>query len=461
MRLRLFAALLALLPAASLATDDFPFQGYVAVDQAEVASGPGRRFYTTDRLPRGTTVEVYSEDASGWLAIRPPEGSFSWVSAADVEIVEPGVAKLKAETSSWIGTSVESVEQHKSQITLKVDELVEVLDQRKIRGEEGDETWLKIAPPAGEFRYIHGRDVSREPVAERVEDSQETAAENPADGAEPRRFRPSSGAIALKDLNEGRSELALAQFKSSDNTDSGQPRSPDGFVPRKRRPSQQLDTVPVPSQRFTSTERPPSQSSGPVASRVMPAAETTSKTSPSLRDSAGTVSSADVASELEQLEIDLSTMVAQDKSLWNLAELRRRAEQLVERGERAADRGAARVTLEKITEFERAFDVESISSPVSLATSNSAGPTSASTDPKYDGQGWLQPVVSKNKPAAPYALVDRDGKPLCFVSPSPGLNLNRYVNRQVGLYGRRGYLEALKTPHVTAERVIDLDRQWR
>ena len=458
MGLRFFAALAALLPAFAATADDFPFQGYVAVDQAEVASGPGRRYYTTDRLPRGTMVEVYSEDASGWLAIRPPEGSFSWIPAADVEIVEPGVAKVRTAAPSWIGTSVESVEQHKSQITLKVDELVEVLDQRKIRGEEGEETWLKIAPPAGEFRYIHGRDVSREPIAEAEPEAEEPASENPADGAEPRRFRPSAGAIALKDLNEGRGELALAQFKSSGSSDADQPRSPDGFVPRKRRPSQQLDTVPVPNQRFTSTERVPSQAPSLSTPRATPARRASEVVSPHNR---GAISSGDVASELEQLEIDLSTMVAQDKSLWNLAELRRRAEQLVERGQLAADRGAARVTLDKIAEFERAFDVESISSPVSLATSTSSASTSASTDPKYDGQGWLQPVVSKNKPAAPYALVDADGKPLCFVSPSPGLNLNRYVNRQVGLYGRRGYLEALKTPHVTAERVIDLDRQWR
>ena len=70
-------------------------------------------------------------------------------------------------------------------------------------------------------------------------------------------------------------------------------------------------------------------------------------------------------------------------------------------------------------------------------------------------------MISKNKPLAPYAVVDEDGKPLCFVTPSPGMNIGRYVNKQVGLYGRRGYIESLKTPHVTAERVIDLDRVVR
>jgi hypothetical protein len=41
------------------------------------------------------------------------------------------------------------------------------------------------------------------------------------------------------------------------------------------------------------------------------------------------------------------------------------------------------------------------------------------------------------------------------------MNVGRYVNKQVGLYGRRGYIESLQTPHVTAERVIDLERVVR
>jgi len=70
-------------------------------------------------------------------------------------------------------------------------------------------------------------------------------------------------------------------------------------------------------------------------------------------------------------------------------------------------------------------------------------------------------VISRSQQAAPYAVVDEDGKPLAFVTPSPGLNVGRYVNKQVGLYGRRGYIDALKTPHVVAERVIDLERHVR
>ena len=55
-----------------------------------VVAGPGHRFYATDRLSRGTKVQIYREEPSGWLAIRPPEGSFSWTPAEFVERLEDG-----------------------------------------------------------------------------------------------------------------------------------------------------------------------------------------------------------------------------------------------------------------------------------------------------------------------------------------------------------------------------------
>ena len=141
------------------------------------------------------------------------------------------------------------------------------------------------------------------------------------------------------------------------------------------------------------------------------------------------------------------------------------------KGADPAARGRARLLLDKMKQFEDAFHLPS--GPLSrtgMAPPAASGGIekgdSASdplSDPRDDAQGWLKPVVSRrgDKPAAPFAVVDADGQPLCFVSPSPGLNLNRYLNQQVGLYGRRGYLEQLKKPHVVAERVIALDSRVR
>jgi hypothetical protein len=484
------------------AADEFPFEGYVAASETVVASGPGRRFYTTDKLPRGAQVEVYREDDAGWLAIRPPEGSFSWIPAEHVELLGDGVGKVRSATESWIGTTVEQVQKHKSQVSLKPGDLVQILDQKTVQTEGRSDQWLKIAPPAGEFRYVHSRDVSREPVE--PEPTPAPASEPPAaasltpepsdqESREPRPFRPSHSAIALRDIDEVRSKLAvmrddlaslagrssqpraggasesgfgqgvqLAQFKASSSA-SSLPLSPDGFVPRKRRSSELLEPVPAPDNRMTqshtttprSNPRPPSR-----ISDARPATPAFSTVSGPRGSSA--VASGGLSQQLEQLEVELSLMVAQDKSTWNLASLRQQVERLVETGPTPADRGQARLLLDKIKQFEEAFAVSSSGPFVaeSLAAT-AAAPGSSPLSPRYDAQGWLKPVISRTKPAAPYAVVDDDGKPLCFVTPSPGLNIGRYANQQVGLYGRRGYIESLKTPHLVAERVIDLDRHVR
>ena len=265
-------------------------------------------------------------------------------------------------------------------------------------------------------------------------------------------------------INEPSRNVEAAQFRSS--VEPAKPLSSDGFVPRKRRGSEQLQTVPAPSEHLASR-----QSATFTRPRVE-APPLVAAASPSKFTRAAAVSTAaaaapidNAASQLQQLDVELSLMLAKDKSEWNLTDLRQRVEALVERGNDPVARGQARLLLDKIKQFEQTFDAEDIG-PVAASAAVAAVEADAKpspADPRYDSKGWLKPVVSRRseKPPAPFAIVDADGKPICFISPSPGLNLNRYVNKQVGVYGRRGYIESLKTTHVTAERVIDLSRHVR
>ena len=446
------------------AEDDFPYQAYVAVDGAEVVSGPGHRYYSTDRLSRGVKVEIYREEASGWLAIRPPAGSFSWIDAQFVNRDEndDALGTVTEPTAAWIGTTAERVSEHRQHVTLKADEVVRILGEKQVETDDGEETWLKIAPPAGEFRWIHLRDVSRqrpEPLVIKPSAPEPEPILEQESPREPRRIDVPRDAIALRDLAPPAREIEQAQFRSEA---PGKPISSDGFVPRKRRGSEQLETVPAPREQLASRQTatftrpkidPPPLAAVPARSTVS-AVSTSSNLSSSLEN---------VGRQLQQLELDLSAMVAKDRSSWNLAGLRQQVEELVERGSDPVARGNARLLLDKIKQFEQVFDAEG-AVPVaaeSPAPADSKEPSPA--DPRYDGTGWLKPVVSRRseKPPAPFALVDADGKPLLFVTPTPGLNLNRYVNKQIGVYGRRGYIESLKTSHVTAERVIDLSRHLR
>jgi len=96
---------------------------------------------------------------------------------------------------------------------------------------------------------------------------------------------------------------------------------------------------------------------------------------------------------------------------------------------------------------------------VAAASGEDSAPAEAEV--KYDGSGWLVPVHSATGAAPPFALLDAQGEVLGYVSPTPGLNLQRYVRKQVGIFGLRGYVPTLNKPHVTAERVVDLDRHLR
>lgn len=474
------------------AADDFPYEAYVAVDDAEVVSGPGQRYYATARLARGTRLEIYREETSGWLAIRPPGGSFSWVPAEVIERSEDedDVGVVLEPTPAWIGTEAERVHEHRQQVTLKADEVVKILGEKQVASAEDgeEETWLRIAPPAGEFRWIHLRDVSRqepkplvspESIIDRLREREEPPAavestitdEEPEPAEEPRRIEVPRSAIALRDIAPVKSLIAkgdveAAQYKST-TAPPVKSLSPDGFVPRKRRGSEPIPTTPAASDRVARNQAP--TFTRPQVEAPPRVADSRTGSTPALTATrSSTVSIDRIADQLEQLDVELSMMLSQEKSTWNLAGLKERVEKLVEGGSDPVARGQARLLLDKIKQFEEAFNVEDygpiVSNPGQRASSDAdAGPGRSPDNPQYDGQGWLKPVVSRrgDKPVAPFALVDADGKPICFVTPSPGMNLSRYLNKQVGVYGRRGYIESLKTAHVTTERIIDLDRQLR
>jgi hypothetical protein len=487
-------ALVGLLCARANAADGFPYEAFVCTDAAEVVAGPGHRHYVTDRLTRGTKVEIYREEASGWLAIRPPEGSFSWVPSEFVERTDgENLGRVKETTGAWIGTTIEHVSEHRQEVTLKVGELVQILGERSVGGKSGNgRAWLKISPPAGEYRWIYLRDVSRqkpedEPrpqlAASESSTDEATMNETPVENRpakEPRRLELSGSAIALHDIDTPSSRIdrniAPAQYRSATSSDSqSRTLSPDGFVPRKRR---EQDSLPVatPSQPRVNTVQTPAQPRLDPDARFATAApvRSTLSQSPATAISSG-LSAEEITHQLDQIEVDLSLMVAEDRSQWNLTALTDRVNRLVESGADPVSRGRARLVLDKIKHFDDAFDARTPITSRSAAVVSNATPSTGSTtektapvssslaDPRYDAQGWLKPVISRKggKPVADFAVVDREGQPLCFITPSPGLNLRRYENKHVGLYGRRGYLEELKKPHLLAERVIELDSRLR
>jgi hypothetical protein len=103
--------------------------------------------------------------------------------------------------------------------------------------------------------------------------------------------------------------------------------------------------------------------------------------------------------------------------------------------------------------------------PFGSGQSNSAA---AATTPNFDGRGWLMPLVSRKGGVSagrqympPYVLTDQQGNILQFVTPAPGVNLHRYVQQEIGVFGQRRSFDHLQQPHVTASRIVQLDRHRR
>ncbi len=470
------------------AAEDYPYAAYVIAEQADVLSGPSRRFYITHQLFPGDQVQVYRREAAGWLGIRPPEDSFSWIRASAVEDTDDaGVYRVLTETTSWVGTSIEDIRDHTSQVKLRPGELIEAIGEKKLRTANGEEIWFKIAPPAGEFRWIHTSQVSKSPPREQdsavlaakprkpardlpevqaavgtgVSRLKESLAAIAAMNAE-RAEKPTQPAIVLTDLGSARTnsnDIRLTEHQQPVPAARNNSLSADGFVPRKPRKIDSSAGVPAPSIELRMASREQMQNSIREPNRELARPEATPKPLPLaqkvVRNSAATFDTAAATEQLTRLDLELSLHVAQPRETWNLDPIRDSVQRIVDGGQSPQERGQARLLLEKIRQFEETFTIPN--DPLLAAARSGTGGSSPSAA-RYDGVGLLQPVLSRDglKAAASYALVDSDGNPVAFVTPGPGLNLRKYENKPVGIYGKRGMIEALKKPHLVAERVIDL-----
>lgn len=490
-----------LMAAIGRAETRFPYQVTIPAGGVELRSGPGPSFYATDRLAGGERIEVYREEKDGWLAVRPPAGCFSLMERRQLKPAdEPNVAVVTAEDAlCCVGSRVEAVEAYVSQVQLRKGERVELLDKwdadQKSAADSSQAAWCRIWPPAGEFRWLKADDLKRAPPAA----TDTTSADQPAtdqkpaiaprtsfeaDGwqarpatATPARPSPEPASAASQaavgatpeirasaskpppaDANAGwtATQSEREHAKTANNAADPQPKSSTAVQIRVP-----ADTEKVIAPTGLSHDSPSSRTSPPSH----PITSWTSRTPPPRQP-------------IEELELELSMMVAGEMGAWRLADLRQRVDANVLRYETTADRVRARQLLERIAEFEQLQGRMTATAPaasaakvnaapasaVPAATAENAAPAEIATDAatvKYDGSGWLVPVHSSTGTTPPFALLDAQGEVLGYVSPTPGLNLQRYLRKQVGIFGQRGYVPSLNKPHVTAERIVDLDRHLR
>jgi hypothetical protein len=182
---------------------------------------------------------------------------------------------------------------------------------------------------------------------------------------------------------------------------------------------------------------------------------------------------------MKELDLQFALAITQPPDRWGLPALRDQIEALAASATNTLQRASAEVVLDRLAEFEElrkryrglledehgpSGEAEPAEGQTPSLPETEGGGSEESVpaiDPRFDGRGWLLPVHSSQRDSPPYALLDSDGKILQFVSPAPGLNLDRYLRKEVGIYGQRDFLPEYEKSHLTADRVVRLQRHRR
>lgn len=128
----------------------------IAQGGVEVRGGPTMQYHPTSKLRFGDKVIVLreSDKQRDWYEIRPPAGSFSWINAKYVKVIDPrtGVVEVEGGAAPVLpGSSVVNKEPNHESVRIAHGSLVALLDRPM---ESGGQKWFPIAPPPTEVRCI-------------------------------------------------------------------------------------------------------------------------------------------------------------------------------------------------------------------------------------------------------------------------------------------------------------------
>ncbi len=467
-----------------------PYTAHVVAADVYVRSGPGKNYYPTAKLQKGDAVEVYRHDPGGWYAIRPVEGSFTWVSGRYLKVEENGLGRVTADrVAARVGSQFSDI-RDVIQFRLHRGETVEVLGKKEFPGSTSGGTWYKIAPPSGEFRWIAGKYVDADYLTSGVRDSASAAAgligREIATSEAPRAdFVRQADPIAAN-AEAGPSEPRLLRTVLGQAADFSDPSPLEPRAIASTSAASQVEPAdhwaPTSDRQEPSSVQPASAAAPPEAPRTadgsllthrsgaFPELDPENAQAPRGRPVSGEAFQA----ELDDVNLDLSIMLAEEPTVWEFQELSFRAERLSARAATAVQRGHARLLSSKI---ERSKDLARRYSAVaalrveterrngrlarvgSLVGSRPPGFAARAVsvdESRYDATGRLGRIMSPAMGEPRFALADDEGRITCYVTAAPGVKLDHYVSRRIGITGIRGRYAKQDALLVTAKHVSAL-----
>lgn len=397
-------------------------------------SGPDASYYPADEIAPGERLDVFQRLESGYCAVRPPEGSFSWVPAADFEIQGDVGRATRAGVPCRVGSRLEPDALDAVHVRLELGETVQVMERVERDGIE----WLKIAPPAGEFRWIR---------------SSELANNNP---------------------QSAKPEIAVMDQQA-----------PTAGWVRAAAHQEELAAPPL-ADRYA------------APAPLRPAAAPPATEAPIARGATSPPDSFE--RRLAATEVRLSRIVSDNPTLWRFDGVRVQVQELAQQARTDLERVAVSDLSTRVAKFERLARRVSGGPSPSLASSRapSRAPAAAGQvasaprrfpgqapalsqapaarqvaqqrsgvspnarpaapgSSEYDVVGVLRPVVSSRPGFPTYAVIDDTGRVVSLLTPGVDLNLGPMVGKRVGVRGSRGFMPEYDQAHVTANRVTPLE----
>ena len=407
----------------------FPYEAIVETENGEnVRSGPGPKYYPTDKLQKGDRVMVHRHDPGGWCMITPPPGSFSWIRAEHVQKSGKDSGVLKANgVVVHIGSTINPDEFTTVQANLSKSDAVEILGEKNFNFEDGPRLMYKISPVKREWRWIPRKSIV----------AVDALRQDPFPPEQPQR-KKRTGPVANAE------DETFAQPISTASTSN--------------------ETV------VESTARSEKQTSATAGvRRTGPDAELLTAGRP----------------RLDEIDNHFREMIRQEPPTWDLDSLETLYKELDEEFEIASITSAIVLRLDAVKRYRgiqknylefsqlssetKQRDAQLMAVPTqpgagqhAVTGSNSIAsnapqaaiapvqpamqqppvqrPAQAQPQaqaPAFDGAGIVQ-KMAKTFPGGPqYVLIAPDGRMLSFLTAEPGVDLNRHVGRAMGIIGQR------------------------
>ena len=402
----------------AMAQTNPPYEATIKNSSTVVHSAPSRKAYATEVLDRGSTVEVYREDPNGWRAIRPPAGSFSLIRKSDLDLDESqGLGVVRRDgVKAWVGTRIRRQGEATYQVKLAKGERVDILKTETATGDDGAEDWALIAPPAGEFRWVHESNLALD--------------HGPAKLTFP-------NAPDLSALPGERQNMASSDPTAGAGSSVRSARvMPASMIEEEERESQAPQPEPAAEKAQQSMAAEISRAHQILSQLMLGQTNITSV-------------------EFQRILDKLQTTEIEEQDAEKIGEIQNRFDRFLQlelRQNALARLGNSAPKLLPFTPGQSEANNASTLAPES-------GLATVAANFSYTARGKIsRMILSGGRQASGYALQDSNGKIIATVVAAPGVNLERHLRDQVGIQGRKMPHPRWKMPVVYAERVISLER---